>query len=90
MSEEKLEEQKEKRMNKHKQILWDNSSIPTPSLRRREEKKVENTCEEVIAKNFPNLMRKTLIYIFKKLNKFHVKNIDFKPRHIIIKLWKEH
>lgn len=46
----------------------------TQNLRRREEKKVENTCEEVIAKNFPNLMRKTLIYIFKKLNKFQVEN----------------
>ena len=46
----------------------------TQSLRRREEKMVENTCEKVKAKNFPNLMRKTLIYIFKKLNKFQVKN----------------
>lgn len=46
----------------------------TQSLRRREEKTVENTCEKVKAQNFPNLMRKTLIYIFKKLNKFQVKN----------------
>lgn len=75
MSEEKLEEQKEKRMKKHEQILWDNSSIPTHTESQKERrKKVENTCEEVIAKNFPNLMRKTLIYIFKKLNKFQVEN----------------
>lgn len=39
MSEEKLEEQKEKRMKKHEQILWDNSSIPTHTESQKERRK---------------------------------------------------
>lgn len=63
-------------MKKYEQILCSNSSIPTHTESQKEEEKtVENTCEKVKAQNFPNLMRKTLIYIFKKLNKFQVKTL---------------
>lgn len=83
---------KKRRMKKYEQILWDNSSIPTHTESQKEGRK--NGREYMWksqSQKLPKFDEKNINLHIQETEQIpSKKHLDFKPRHIIIKLWKEH
>lgn len=63
-------------MNRVSETYGIPSNVPTYIAgvleKRRDKKEAQRIFQEIVASNFPNLTKKTLIYITEKLNKLQV------------------
>ena len=59
------------------------------SLKKKRRERYKNI-KEIMSENFPYRMQSINLHIQETEQIPSKKHLDFKPRHIIIKLWKEH